>query len=724
MNKNKGLFGIRWLLVPTLFCSTQIFAESFVEYPPDLQTQVVADHNTAVMAEAVSDTPTTSHVMTETVQSQAQAVAESESGFVDDASSTNDVSMSYVGGNSRIGVGVDREFKLTIDGSHVVSESEDAVTSVEGWLGVDPKADDKKDEEKLKGLGVKVNHNWVNRDAEGNPLKVQKVFGAYDQNEAKDKKITVGYGEETQDAFWSVHANGVVADDRDTKTTNAEGNKIYERAYDFGVGARAGTFIPDQLMRVQGGLDLEFGKDYSESKEDRPMQITASGAVEKYFYDSPHSVAANLAFSKKTGGIEEDKDTNTTGGVSYRYEFGDAGIYQANQKYKRVRIEIPGEIIKKPPRVERKMVKHTMELEGDTFFEKGAAILTPPAEQRLSSIVARIRDGGGQEGNVRITGNTCDLGSEANNYNLSVRRAEAVRQYFINQGFDPNRLLARGLGETNPKYPNEAGIRHRNRRVDLEYMTYETEYKDEVVEAGTETRGAPRVVWRRELVQTPPKWVAQALRNNIQHNRRISTYRTLGKDEVKPNNAIQGNTLEASYDSQKLESYDPIPIYVLKNDFFPKNSMVEIVTQPMHGSVTMLSDNQTVHYTPDSKKQGGTDTFQYRIVDPKRRKSNTETVTIYYPDMQKTLTAGDDAYPITMGDVTKHTLNIFDNDTGEGLEVIDVSQPKYGSAEVQPGGQYINYTLRYGYCEDHSFTYTIRDKYNNTAQATVTIDVQ
>lgn len=721
MNKNRGLLGIKWLLVPTLFCSTQVFAEALVEYPPDLQTQAGADHNTAAM---VSDVAVSAPTPTMDVQTQAQAVAESDSGFVDDAVSTNDVSMSYVGGNSRIGVGVDSEFKLTIEGSHVVSESADAVTSVEGWLGVDPKADDKKEEEKLKGLGVKVNHNWVNRDAQGSPLKVQKVFGAYDQNETKDKKITVGYGEETKDAFWSVHANGVVSDDRDTKTSDADGNKIYERAYDFGVGARAGTFIPDQLMRVQGGLDLEFGKDYSEAKEERPMQVTASGTVEKYFYDSPHSVAANLAFSKKKGGIEEDKDTNTTGGVTYRYEFGNAGIYQANQKYKRVRVEIPGEIIKKPPRVERKMVKHTMELEGDTFFEKGHAILTPPAEQRLSSIIARIRDGGGQEGNVRITGNTCDLGSEANNYNLSVRRAEAVRQYFINQGFDPNRLLARGLGETNPKYPNEEGIRHRNRRVDLEYMTYETEYKDEVVEAGSETRGEPRVIWRRELVQAPPTWVAQALRNNIQHNRRISTYRTLGKDEVKANNPEQGDTLEANHDSWKLNDHNPVDIAVLSNDFFPISSTVEIVEQPTHGSVTVLSDKQTVRYTPSASKYGVTDTFKYRIVGFKNHTSNTETVTIYYPNMQNTLTAGDDTYPITLGDVTKHALNIFDNDTGEGLEVISVSQPKYGTAEIQPGGQYIDYTLRYGYCEDHSFTYTIRDKYGNTAQAIVMIDVQ
>lgn len=694
MNKNKGSLSAKWLLLPALVCSSSVLASELVEYQPNAMAQ----------AEALSNT---------------------ESGFIEDAQESSNINMGYVGGNTRIGVGVDSELKLMLEGSHVISGSNESVTSVEGWAGVDPSADDEKDEETLKGAGVKLNHNWVKKDASGQAVKVQKVFGAYDQNEHKDKKITAGYGEETKSMFWSAHVSGVSGDDRDTGMKDKNGNTIFERAYDYGLGVRAGKFMEDQLMRVQGGLDLEFGKDYAEnSDEDRPMQVTASGNLEKFFADSPHSIAANVALSKQMGGHEkegDDESTDAKGGISYRYDFGGAGIYQANQKYKRVRVEIPGEIVKKPPRVERKMVKHTMELEGDTFFNRGQATLTGGAQQRLSAIVGRIRQNG-HEGNIRISGNTCDIGSDESNYQLSVRRAQAVRQFFINQGFDPNVLLARGLGETNPKYPNVEGSRHRNRRVDLEYMTYETKYKDEVVEAGSETRGAPRVVWRKELVQTPPTWVAQALRNNIQHNRRISTYLTLGADEVKPNGPQEPNKLEARNDTYTLPNHQPVNLGVLANDHFPAGSKVVIVTQPSKGSVLPLS-NGSITYTPNGNEYGIQDSFSYRIVDPSGKESSVATVTVHYPSNNGKITLKDDEYTIKLGDTVTKPLNILGNDIGDDLKIVEVSTPKYGTAAIQSGSKFINYTLRYGYCETHSFTYVVEDKNGNRSSATVKIVV-
>ncbi|MEZ5479680.1 MAG: hypothetical protein R3E95_20045 [Thiolinea sp.] len=178
-------------------------------------------------------------------------MAGEDDGFLDDSEEVGTAQLNYIGGNSRIGVGIDTEFKGRIDGSHIFMESEDSVTSGQGWLGVNPTADKDKNEEVITGAGVKLNHHWVTRDESGDPLYVNKVFGAYDQNEAKDKKVTAGYGQESEDLFWSGHVSKGLSDKRVSGQTSG-GADIYEKAYDYGVGGRVGTMLDDHLLRIQG----------------------------------------------------------------------------------------------------------------------------------------------------------------------------------------------------------------------------------------------------------------------------------------------------------------------------------------------------------------------------------------------------------------------------------------------------------------------------------------
>ena len=54
------------------------------------------------------------------------------------------------------------------------------------------------------------------------------------------------------------------------------------------------------------------------------------------------------------------------------------------------------------------------------------------------------------------------------NLSLLERRADAVRAELVAAGIDPARLVARGLGETYPKAPNDtAAGRQQNRRVEV-----------------------------------------------------------------------------------------------------------------------------------------------------------------------------------------------------------------------------------------------------------------
>jgi outer membrane protein OmpA-like peptidoglycan-associated protein len=73
------------------------------------------------------------------------------------------------------------------------------------------------------------------------------------------------------------------------------------------------------------------------------------------------------------------------------------------------------------------------------------------------------------EPNVLIEGHTDSTGSEAMNEELSERRAQAVREYFVANGTLPQeRIIADGYGSRRPLAPNETEEgRAINRRIDV-----------------------------------------------------------------------------------------------------------------------------------------------------------------------------------------------------------------------------------------------------------------
>ncbi len=72
---------------------------------------------------------------------------------------------------------------------------------------------------------------------------------------------------------------------------------------------------------------------------------------------------------------------------------------------------------------------------------------------------------------VEIAGHTDDIGSEEFNYELSLRRANAVVNYLIEHGVESKRLIAKGYGKTSPLVPNiDEESRQLNRRVEFKII--------------------------------------------------------------------------------------------------------------------------------------------------------------------------------------------------------------------------------------------------------------
>lgn len=108
-----------------------------------------------------------------------------------------------------------------------------------------------------------------------------------------------------------------------------------------------------------------------------------------------------------------------------------------------------------------------MNLDDDTVkFDFDRAEIKPQYREVLSRIAGILLTASGYR--VQIYGHTDDVGTEAYNQSLSERRAQAVRDYLVAAGIDPQIISVQGFGKTNPIAPGTSPeARARNRRVEI-----------------------------------------------------------------------------------------------------------------------------------------------------------------------------------------------------------------------------------------------------------------
>ncbi|MEW5982259.1 MAG: OmpA family protein [Acidobacteriota bacterium] len=118
-------------------------------------------------------------------------------------------------------------------------------------------------------------------------------------------------------------------------------------------------------------------------------------------------------------------------------------------------------------------IETRLELAADILFDFDAATIKPVAEETLRAAADFIRDS--KSARVIVEGHTDSKGAEDYNQALSVRRAEAVRDWLTKAGgISGVDIQVAGFGEVRPVVPNtkddgtdDPSGRQRNRRVEI-----------------------------------------------------------------------------------------------------------------------------------------------------------------------------------------------------------------------------------------------------------------
>jgi outer membrane protein OmpA-like peptidoglycan-associated protein len=547
--------------------------------------------------------------------------------------------LAYAGADTRLGVGYDSRAKVRGEFSHAFS-----TTDSSAWLGTVWAGD--------REGGLQLDYHWLTTDRQ----QVAKVFAAWDRNEWNDQKLSIGAGLERQSWFLGAYASGALTDSRLTNTlvrsstetrqgTDATGPYLqdfttvvtthqFARAYDHGVGLRAGHFYDEGLLRLTAGLDHEWGDASS-------RQNTLTLAAEKFFAGSPHSIMLTASVAHRSGDFET-RDNEKRVAIWWRYEFDTdkRKNWQPSKTYRKVAVTEPAAatpaITAAAPAGEpgKQVVKISEMVAAETFFDIDRATLRKEATRILDDLAERVRKASLQ-GPLQVTGHTCNLGPAAYNQRLSERRAAAVREYLVsNAGLPADKVAAAGKGVNEPKYPNTRLERHLNRRCDIEFTVVTDQVKVVPATATTAQPAAiaasPVVAWRYEEEAVPSPWIDRALRHALMHKREVDVYATQDVTTIVsegPKVHLNRAPLAADDAASWYGTQMPAILNVLANDSDPDGNPITVIsaTNGSRGTVTVLPDGR-LQYLWNAPREG-IDHFTYTIAD-QYGATSTATVTL------------------------------------------------------------------------------------------------
>ena len=640
--------------------------------------------------------------------------------------SGDQLNFAYSGDDTRLGIGVDNEGEIVADFLKSFHTDWDRNWMGEFWYS-DGAGGLKIDFHRLSGANEKGDL-ITNEDN----LRIWKYFGAIDQNTFDDRKFTLGFGSESKDLFWNVNGSKALTGERlanqsasianntlfgeDATGTFSQVQSIetiireYEHPYDWGLGGRLGKYFEQSMFRLTGGIDYEEGDFGSD-------QFTGSVNLEKYFKDSPHSLALNVEQINKSGQFETDK-SDTRANLMYRYDFGKN--HQPTTVAEEVQV-IDEERLAQLKLENRKVVQHEISLASTAFFDLDSDVIRADAKSELMTLVDALKDTD-LASTISIVGHTCDIASKSYNQGLSERRANSAKEFLVNNGVATDAVLASGKGETEPKFDNNDAIEKvKNRRVEISFLTIEEEFK----EVDIADEDLP-MKWVTKEVEAPAAWINRALNTPAKHKRTVDVY----KYQETETNTILGDKVYLNQGPTANDDSYSVPrttvlmmLDVLANDSDPDaGDTLTIVdnTQPTNGTVSNNGGSLTYALDPGFI---GTESFIYTIEDSEGA-SSTATVLITVDNMLPVAT--DDTANIQTGVATviDFRSNDYDpdGDTAD-LMLTDLQNSNPDLTVVDNGDGTLTVTAANGFTGNSEINYTVTDPDGGMDSATITVTV-
>ena len=178
----------------------------------------------------------------------------------------------------------------------------------------------------------------------------------------------------------------------------------------------------------------------------------------------------------------------------------------------------------------------------------------------------------------------------------------------------------------------------------------------------------------------------------------------------------------AKQDRSTTSPGEVVVIDPLWNDTGDALQVTEVNTTSTQGSAVKIVNNQ-LRYTPSAWAKGE-DEFWYVITDSQGRTNAAKViVTVAHSvDIGPWPTAGSDSYDIAKNS-SGNALNIFNNDTGSGLEIEQLYDWTQKSGRTTNDNGVIKYTPAAGFTGVDEFWYAIKDVHGRTNAAKVTLNV-
>lgn len=265
--------------------------------------------------------------------------------------------------------------------------------------------------------------------------------------------------------------------------TRAENDQLTDaksgqfRSYGFAPGTVLEVMVRHPAYETQ--TQTHIVQEGEQELEFKLKALARVGTVRGLVSDMQGNPVAGATI-RLNGSQKSELKTDANGRFSTEVPAGSYAVVASAPEYQTwgrdVKIEPNGELamdmVLRPAAKETLVEVSTEEIKITDYvhFETGAAKILPRSFNVLDQVVAVIFENP-QIKNVQIQGHTDDVGSQELNLELSQKRADAVRDYFIEKGVAPERLTARGFGSQQPLLPNTSSRnRSLNRRVEFKIV--------------------------------------------------------------------------------------------------------------------------------------------------------------------------------------------------------------------------------------------------------------